>query len=139
MSSPAKNGSASGHCLCGAVNFRIVGPLRPLVSACHCSQCRRFHGAPGAYTSAAENDVIIDGRDSIRWYNSSPDVRRGFCMTCGTTLFWQQIGAKELDIVAGTIDLPSGLTLARHIYTASKGDYEVIADGLPQFPASSRG
>jgi len=33
-----------GSCLCGAVQFELVGPLlRPL--NCHCSLCRKQHGA----------------------------------------------------------------------------------------------
>lgn len=139
MSNETRHGPATGGCLCGAVRYRVAGGLRPTVNACHCGQCRRFHGTAGAYSSAAERDVAIEGRDKVRWYQSSAKARRAFCSVCGTKLFWQAIGSEALDISAGTFDLPSGVRLARHIYVASKGDYEVIADDLPQFPASSGG
>ena len=39
-----------GRCLCGAVNYRVDGPLRPVV-ACHCGQCQRTSGHFVAATS----------------------------------------------------------------------------------------
>ncbi|MEQ9675765.1 MAG: GFA family protein, partial [Roseovarius indicus] len=32
----------------------------------------------------------------------------------------------------GALDEPTGLTLEKHIFTADKGDYYDIKDGLPQ-------
>ena len=37
-------------------------------------------------------------------------------------------------VSGGTLDAPTGIRLAGHIYTAGKGDYYEIADGLPQYP-----
>jgi hypothetical protein len=34
-----------GSCLCGGVRFEITGPLSNPMN-CHCSQCRKQHGAP---------------------------------------------------------------------------------------------
>jgi hypothetical protein len=34
-----------GSCLCGGVKFEITGPLSSPLN-CHCSQCRKQHGAP---------------------------------------------------------------------------------------------
>jgi hypothetical protein len=34
--------------------------------------------------------------------------------------------------MAGTLDSPTGLRAEKHIFTADKGDYYEIADGLPQ-------
>jgi hypothetical protein len=34
----------------------------------------------------------------------------------------------------GAFDAPTGTRLERHIFTADKGDYYDIADGLPQNP-----
>ena len=33
-----------GRCECGAVRYRVDGPIHDF-SHCHCSQCRRLHGA----------------------------------------------------------------------------------------------
>jgi hypothetical protein len=135
------SGSAAitGGCLCGAVRYRVKGDLRPTLSACHCSQCRRHHGALGVFSSAEATAVEIEGLDKLRWYQSSDGARRGFCAVCGAKLFWQAIGDAALDIVAGSLDRPKGLKLVRHIFVASKGDYYELADDLPKFPASSEG
>lgn len=124
--------TAQGGCLCGAVRYRVAGPLRRVV-ACHCSQCRRSSGHFVAATAAAWADVAVEG--PVAWYESSPGVRRGFCPTCGANLFWAGPNRARVSILAGSLDLPTGLALAGHIFAAAKGDYYAIADGLPQAAA----
>ncbi len=122
----------TGSCLCGAVRYRVSGPLRPVI-ACHCRQCRKTSGHHVAATSAAREDIDIKG--DLRWYRSSPTARRGFCPTCGSNLFWDGPG-ENLSIFAGTLDGPSGLAIAGHIYCADKGDYYEICDGAPRAPGA---
>jgi hypothetical protein len=121
----------TGSCLCGAVRYRVEGPMRPVI-ACHCGQCRKTSGHHVAATSAPRGSVTIDGE--VRWFRSSPEARRGFCPVCGSNLFWDGPGA-NLSIMAGTLDAPTGLRVAGHIFCASKGDYYEIADDLPCAPA----
>ena len=121
----------SGGCLCGAVRYSVAGQLRPVI-ACHCVQCRKTSGHFVAATSAPRETVAIKG--AVRWFQSSPAARRGFCPTCGSSLFWDGPGA-NLSIHAGTLDSPTGLALAGHIFCADKGDYYEIADGLPMADA----
>ena len=47
-----------GGCLCGAVRYRVDGPLRP-VTVCHCGQCRRTHGHAAAYTAAPKAALTL--------------------------------------------------------------------------------
>ncbi len=119
----------TGGCLCGAVRYRVEGPMRP-VTACHCKQCRRTSGHHVAATAAPRARVAIEGQ--VAWYASSPEARRGFCPTCGSNLFWERAGADTLSIFAGALDDPTGLRLVGHIFVADKGDYYRVADGLPQ-------
>ena len=37
----------AGACLCGAIRYEVEGPL-PAPIHCHCSRCRKHHGAPFA-------------------------------------------------------------------------------------------
>ncbi|MBF9028902.1 GFA family protein [Rhodobacterales bacterium HKCCE3408] len=120
-----------GSCLCGAVRYRVDGPLRPVI-ACHCTQCRKTSGHHVAATSAPREAIAIEGE--VTWYRSSESARRGFCGTCGSNLFWDGPGT-YLAIMAGTLDGDAGIRLAGHIYCADKGAYYDIADGLPQSPA----
>ncbi len=116
-----------GACLCGAVRYRVAGPLRPVI-ACHCTQCRKTSGHYVAATSAPRETLTIEGK--VQWYVSSSTARRGFCPVCGSNLFWDGPGA-NLSIHAGTLDPPTGVRLAGHIFCAAKGDYYEIADDLP--------
>ena len=128
-----------GQCFCGAVSFEIEGVLTA-PSLCHCSQCRRLHGAPGAYTSAPASAYRISGEENLNWYPTSQRAEQGFCRVCGSKLFWREIGGQVLDATMGSLDTAAGLTLARHIWTRSQGDYyEIGHDGVPRYADSSRG
>ena len=118
----------TGACLCGAVKYTVAGPLRAVI-ACHCKQCQRTSGFHVAATSAHRDTVEIDG--DVTWYRSSDTAKRGFCGTCGSNLFWDGSG-QNLSVFAGSLDAPTGLKLAGHIYCADKGDYYEIDDDLPK-------
>lgn len=120
----------SGGCLCGAVRYRVEGPLRGVIY-CHCAQCRRQSGHFVAATSAALSDIAIEGGAALRWFRASSAAERGFCGTCGSLLFWKPDGEARISIMAGGFDSPSGLEGMVHIYAAEKGDYYAIEDGLP--------
>ena len=122
----------AGGCLCGAVRYRVQGPLRDVI-LCHCGQCRRSHGHLGAYSSAPRSAVELEGADALRWHATSTRGRRGFCGICGSSLFYEPTAEDRLAIVAGSLDQPSGLRLMGHEYVADKADYVRIDDDLPAF------
>jgi hypothetical protein len=124
-----------GRCLCGAVEFDIIGRMRDVVW-CHCSQCRRWHGHFGGYTASTWQDIALRGEDKLVWYKSSDQARRGSCRHCGSSLFWEGVGRDYVSIAAGALDLPTGLATARHIFVASKGDYYRVGDGIAQSSGS---
>ncbi len=125
----------TGGCLCGAVRYEARGPLSD-VTACHCGQCRRQSGHFYATTRVARQNLMLVEDRGLKWYRASPTARRGFCGDCGSTLFWQSDAGDATAILAGSLDAPTGLKLARHIFVADKGDYYEITDGLPQHAAS---
>ena len=114
------------------MRYRARGVTRQ-VTECHCSQCRKQAGHRHASTGAKTSDIEIDGAANITWYRASPDAERGFCLTCGSHLFWKQSTRDHTGILAASLDEPSGLRIAKHIFVDDKGDYYDIADGLPQF------
>ena len=105
---------ATGGCLCGAVKFEIRGPLRS-VTICHCAMCRRAGTSVGAYTACAPDRLAILGSE-LRWFQSSPIARRGFCATCGSQLFWEPNHGRHVSISAGAIDDRSRLVAGEHIF-----------------------
>jgi hypothetical protein len=120
-----------GGCLCGAVRYRVDGPLRPVVM-CHCTQCRRMTGHFLAATAGLRADFVLETPEAVVWYEASGEARRGFCPRCGSSLFWDGNGAGHVSIAAGTLDDTAGLKTACHIFVANKGEYYTIDDGLPQ-------
>ena len=122
---------ASGGCLCGAVRYEAAGA--PLwVANCHCTQCRKSSGHYFVSTDVPRSALTVEGADQVTWYASSPKVRRGFCRTCGATLFWDPIHRDWTGVAMGAFDDPTGVRIALHVYVAEKGDYYEIGDGAPQ-------
>lgn len=122
----------TGRCLCGAVSFSISEPLSH-ANICHCGQCRRQSGHVIASADAPRAALAIKGAEAITWYSASPGIRRGFCGTCGSHLFWEQDGLDVVSVNLGPLDAPTGIMVDNHIFVADKGDYYVINDGLPQY------
>ena len=126
---------AAGGCLCGAVRYRIDGPMRPPVS-CHCEQCRRTSGHYVSATACRQVDLTFESEDGLTWYRSSEDAERGFCRNCGSNLFYWPKARETISIMAGTLDAPTGLTTAGHIFVAEKSDYYTLDDALPKHAGS---
>lgn len=85
-----------------------------------------------AGTDVPRAAVSIEGAEHLTWYFSSEKVRRGFCATCGSSLFFDPVQRDWIGIAMGTFDTPTDTKLAIHIHVADKGDYYDIADGVPQ-------
>lgn len=121
----------TGKCECGSVTYE-ADAVRPTVNFCHCSQCRRTSGHLWAATRADLDKFRLTSQQTLTWYVSSDHAKRGFCNACGSSLFYKINDADHIGIAAGSIDEPTGLQAGQHIFTASKGDYYDINDGLPQ-------
>ena len=123
-----------GGCVCGAVRYEIEGLLRH-ISHCHCSLCRKFHGAAfGTYASLSTKRFrLVSGADALRDYRSSDHGVRRFCGTCGSSLLWTYDTRPEVVAVAlGTLDDDPGGRPEAHIFVGSKAPWIEITDGLPQ-------
>ncbi|NNC38276.1 MAG: GFA family protein [Acidimicrobiales bacterium] len=130
----------TGACLCGEVKYSLRAQSEEIrgITACHCEQCRRWSGHHWASIHGPKSEFeITKGEASVKWYRSSDKARRGFCRNCGSALFWHGEGYSDLvdqmDISAGSLDNPKGLTLSRHIFCKFKGAYYEIKDGVPVF------
>jgi hypothetical protein len=126
-----KSPVATGSCLCGAVRYRVLGPLRDVIM-CHCVFCRRASTHVGAYAACAVADLAVEAARTLRWYRSSPGARRGFCSKCGGTLFWEPTPATHISIAAGSLNAPTGLAISEQIFCAQKGDYYEIDERIPR-------
>ena len=126
-----------GSCLCGSVRYEVHGSLGR-VSHCHCSMCRKAHGAAFATYGRVESGdfVLVSGADDIASYQSSPEVTRTFCKRCGSAL--QFITTKRpgsFSVALGTLDDDPGVQASLHIFVGSKAPWFDITDDLPQHAA----
>jgi len=133
-----------GSCLCGGVKFEITGPFsKPL--NCHCRQCRKQHGAVFRSRArvGAEDFRWLQGEDRVKYYESSPGFRRGFCGNCGSPVvncvgpdyrgLANNPGAiAEFGIPLGILDDDPGIRPAEHVFVGEKLSWFEITDDLPQ-------
>jgi hypothetical protein len=129
-----------GSCLCRGVKFEIHGGLGRS-SHCHCSMCRKAHGAAfGSYAAARVADFrLVSGAELILRYRSSPGVERSFCSRCGSTLqFISERRPDVVDVALGVLDDDPGIRVAHHIFVGSKAPWVEITDSLPRFDERSK-
>ncbi len=111
--------SKSGGCLCGAVRYLIASDPAEL-GACHCEMCRRWSGGIYLAVKAAGADVTLTGGKNIGTFKSSDWAERGFCKTCGSSLFYRvTLDGPYKDtyhFAAGTLDDHDGLTLSEQMF-----------------------
>jgi len=98
--------------------------------------CRKHSGHYFASTDVPKSALTIHGGTNVRWYQSSEGVRRGFCSTCGSSLFWDPLARDWIGVAMGAFETPTDTRLAVHIFAADKGDYYDISDGVRQFDAA---
>lgn len=123
-----------GSCLCCAVRYEIHGPISH-VTHCHCSMCRKAHGAAFAtYGRVERKDFLVtSGAEDISSYQSSPGVNRTFCRRCGSTLqFISEKRPGTLSVALGTLDDDPNVETSTHIFVGSKAPWFQITDDMPQ-------
>ncbi|ANU06454.1 GFA family protein [Paraurantiacibacter namhicola] len=125
----------TGQCLCGNVTYRAEG-LRD-IWYCHCRQCRHVTGHYMAACRTGNGELDWDGLISWTPHSGSSELAR--CRQCGTPLFWRQRAGKTISVLAGSLDDTAGLATPGHIFTAEKGDYYDVTDGLPAWPGQPSG
>ena len=125
----------SGHCECGHIQFEFDGEINDF-SHCHCSQCRRLHGAAFAtYAGVARNQFrYVSGHADAKVYASSVTHDRVFCANCGSNILVDlKTDPDSLYLAMGTIDANPPHPPAYHIYVGSKAPWHEINDNLPQY------
>ena len=123
-----------GHCECNRVSYEADCKILDF-SHCHCSQCRRLHGAAFATFASIETDKYryLSGEEDIKKYASSDDLKRVFCGNCGSNILVSLNENPEiLYLSMGAIDNNPNHPEAYHIYVGSKAPWHEITDGFIQ-------
>ena len=124
----------AGRCACGAVRFRVDGPVRDVI-VCHCGACRKAAGGPWAASAAYRSDLSIDDGGALVWEKAAQSAHgasRGTCRRCKAYLFWDAPGRETVSFAAALLDDGGcGLEVAAHIWVAERGGEAVRATGVP--------
>lgn len=127
---------AAGSCLCGAVRFDAELPSK-WVAHCHCSLCRRAHGA--AFVTWVGMDAsrvqLDDAQQQLRWYASTPGAERGFCSHCGSMMFFRsERWPNELHLARALFTGPVDREPQGHVFWGDHVEWAAVdpADGLPR-------
>jgi hypothetical protein len=123
--------TSSGRCLCGAITFTAEG-VETHYHACHCGMCRRWSGG-GPFFTASTHGVAFEGTEHLARYASSDWAERGFCRTCGTTLFYFLKPTKTYMMSVGAFDEPSPFRLVLEIFIDNKPEGYALAGDHPRW------
>ena len=123
-----------GSCLCGCVRYEVEGRIGDL-SHCHCSMCRKAHGAAfGTYGKVAwEGFRITSGEHLVKTYRSSADVSRTFCANCGAALQFIRDGKAGFGLAVGTLDSDCEARATAQIWTRDKAPWWDLERQPPAF------
>ena len=100
-----------GSCMCGEVQFSFTESPR-FVADCVCESCRRAHGASAVgWVGVKTGQFSLDaGQPSLQWYRSSEASERGFCVECGTRIFFRSSKwPGEIHMTLANIHMPHDL------------------------------
>ena len=122
----------TGSCFCMAVQFTIELPTL-FCGHCHCSMCRRPHGAAFVTWTAVPTAklVLTSGKSHLSRYRSSEKGVRSFCSHCGSQLFCQ-VEEDSIDIALAALHGPIDRIPEEHYYYDSRADWVEINDHLPK-------
>lgn len=123
----------NGSCLCGKVKFKIDGLLQNIAN-CHCSMCRKFHGAAfGTYGTAVSLNWV-SGEELIKIYKSSEKAERGFCSNCGSSIYYKPANPNSpWEIALGVLDQEPNYPVNADIYCSSRATWSENMQNLPQY------
>lgn len=127
-----------GGCQCGSVRYTLTAPPREVVH-CHCSMCRKAHGALFATAGTYDLDAVTVDRsaDALGDYESTPRNHRRFCRHCGCQLLMTvEAWPDRLFVVLATLDpgsVPGHDPAAeKHIFWESRACWYDVGDSLPK-------
>ena len=124
----------NGKCLCGQIEFEIVGPI-PNIYQCHCSLCRKA-------TGSSSNSAILIPEKQFQWVRGAEYVssfvkdsgyRSDFCSKCGSPVPNPLRGKPMYWVPVGLLEGDPQIEIAAHIYVDSKASWDAISNKGIQF------
>ena len=131
----------SGQCLCGQIKYS-VDKIEEKMGHCHCSMCRKFHGAAYATFGEAKtkNFHWLAGEEQLMSYHAENGTTRKFCKQCGSSMIFKASDDADevIEFALGTLDSDLDIFPDVHIFVDNKANWTRICDGLPQFEGNRK-
>jgi hypothetical protein len=131
MSSEA---TVAGSCLCGQVRFLVRLPTL-FCTHCHCSICRRSHGAAfGTWFGIARAQLTLpEGEVALSQFRSSDHGTRFFCGRCGSPLFFESTrNPDRVEVALASMHSPIDRQPESHMHFDDRASWLLIGDNLPR-------
>lgn len=135
---PPSADPVTGGCLCGTNRYQISSGMVGEIQHCHCSQCRKCHGAAFASWTPVKrtNFSWTTNQDSLVKVRISDEASRITCSKCGTSLqmvydwqddtVWPAVGSFDDASVPSHERVEEGLYRVVHICVKSKAPWLIL-------------
>jgi len=123
-----------GSCLCSAISFNVTG-FSESAANCHCTMCRKFHGAAYGTLVSVTGLTWLKGFELMKHFTAKNGTQRSFCQECGSSLGFRVKNASinEIEIAISTFDEDIPIKIDAQIYTEDKANWSELQQGIPSF------
>lgn len=127
-----------GSCLCGEIQFSVSG-FSDNAANCHCSMCRKFHGAAFGTLVSVKNLKWLSGDYLLKEFIASNGTIRTFCLNCGSSLGFRVKDAslEKIELAIATFDCDIPVTINAQIYTDYKANWCELQTNITVFKEGS--
>ena len=125
-----------GTCLCGEIQFSVSG-FNEKAANCHCSMCRKFHGAAFGTLVGVKNLNWHAGEHLLKEFIAPNGTVRTFCSHCGSSLGFRvkNAPAEKIELAIAVFDDDIPVRLDAQIYIGNKANWYELPTNLPLFLA----
>ncbi|MCP4822328.1 MAG: GFA family protein [Shimia sp.] len=128
----------TGRCYCGAVLLRSDA-LPATVAYCHCSDCRRWTGAPLPAFAAFNTADMTTTPDQGAGVSHVKGVTRWNCAACGSPLMARfEYLPNQVYVPLGLLDQAADLPPALHCHADAAYPWLRVKDDAPRITGSAR-
>ena len=123
-----------GACLCGGITFSVNG-FSTEVANCHCTMCRKFHGAAFGTLVSVYGLKWLSGTELIKEFIAANGTTRTFCRECGSSISFLSKGANasEIEMAIALFDTDIPVKVDAQIFTQNKANWCELLTGIPTF------
>ena len=128
-----------GSCLCDAIEYEVE-LISDKIFNCHCSMCRKSHGAAFATQAFAKGETLkfFKGEDILAEYQGRRGIRT-FCSKCGSRLMnYAADKSQYLSVALSSVDSVIDVQPIAHAFTGSKAFWHEPSDDIPSFKVLPR-